>query len=67
MVPGGGLEPPLCCQNRILNPARLPISPSRHRLAAQHVLQVLGGRDYNNANRLRKHKLVIDPENFLLT
>ena len=29
MVPGGGIEPPLCFQNRILNPARLPVPPSR--------------------------------------
>ena len=29
VVPGAGLEPALCCQNRILNPARLPISPPR--------------------------------------
>ncbi len=29
MVPGEGLEPSLCCQNRILNPARLPIPPPR--------------------------------------
>ena len=29
MVAGGGLEPPLCCQNWILNPACLPIPPSR--------------------------------------
>ena len=32
MVPGAGLEPALCCQNRILNPARLPISPPRRYL-----------------------------------
>ena len=30
MVPKVGLEPTLCCQNRILSPARLPISPLRH-------------------------------------
>ena len=29
MVPEVGLEPTLCCQNGILNPARLPISPLR--------------------------------------
>jgi hypothetical protein len=29
LVAGGGLEPPLCCQNWILNPACLPIPPSR--------------------------------------
>ena len=29
LVPGGGIEPPLCCQNWILSPARLPIPPSR--------------------------------------
>ena len=26
-VPGAGIEPALCCQNWILNPARLPIPP----------------------------------------
>jgi hypothetical protein len=36
-------------------------------LAAQHVLQLLSGRDYNNAKRLRKHKLIIEPEKFSLT
>jgi hypothetical protein len=30
LVPEGGIEPPLCCQNWILNPARLPIPPLRH-------------------------------------
>ena len=30
LVPGGGIEPPLCHQNWILNPARLPVPPSRH-------------------------------------
>jgi S-adenosylmethionine:tRNA ribosyltransferase-isomerase len=29
LVPGGGIEPPLCYQNWILSPARLPIPPSR--------------------------------------
>ncbi len=32
MVPGGGIEPPLCYQNWILNPARLPVPPPRHRV-----------------------------------
>ena len=32
MVPEAGLEPALCCQNWILNPARLPISPLRQDL-----------------------------------
>ena len=32
MVPEVGLEPTLCCQNWILNPARLPISPLRQDL-----------------------------------
>src|SRR5436190_24309493 len=31
VVPGEGLEPTLCLQNRILSPARLPIPPSRRR------------------------------------
>ena len=31
LVPGEGLEPTLCFQNRILSPARLPIPPSRRR------------------------------------
>jgi len=29
MVPGEGIEPTLCRQNRILSPARLPVPPSR--------------------------------------
>ena len=32
MVPEAGLEPALCYQNWILNPARLPISPLRQDL-----------------------------------
>gem|GEM_PF-3584573 len=28
-VPGAGIEPALRCQNRILNPARLPVPPPR--------------------------------------
>ena len=31
-VPVEGLEPPLPCENRILNPTRLPIPPHRHYL-----------------------------------
>jgi hypothetical protein len=27
LVPGAGIEPALCCQNWILNPARLPVPP----------------------------------------
>jgi hypothetical protein len=29
VVPGEGIEPTLCRQNRILSPARLPVPPSR--------------------------------------
>jgi hypothetical protein len=29
MVPEEGIEPTLCCQNRILSPARLPVPPFR--------------------------------------
>jgi hypothetical protein len=29
-VPWVGIEPTLCCQNWILNPARLPVPPPRH-------------------------------------
>jgi hypothetical protein len=29
MVPGARIELALCCQNRILSPARLPVPPSR--------------------------------------
>ena len=29
MVPVEGIEPTLCCQNRILSPARLPVPPHR--------------------------------------
>ena len=39
MVPGEGIEPSLCFQNRILNPARLPVPPSRlDRTGAQYKL-----------------------------
>ena len=37
MVPEVGLEPTLCCQNWILNPARLPISPLRHAFQRRRV------------------------------
>ncbi len=37
MVPEVGLEPTLCCQNGILNPARLPISPLRQVCEAQSI------------------------------
>ena len=30
MVPGARIELALCYQNRILNPARLPVPPPRH-------------------------------------
>ena len=30
MVPGGRVELPLSCENRILSPARLPVPPSGH-------------------------------------
>ena len=33
MVPGGGVEPPRPCDRRILSPLRLPVPPSRQRLA----------------------------------
>jgi hypothetical protein len=29
LVPVEGIEPTLCCQNRILSPARLPVPPHR--------------------------------------
>ena len=32
IVPVKGLEPPLPCEKRILNPSRLPIPPHRHYL-----------------------------------
>ena len=32
MVPGERIELSLCFQNRILNPARLPVPPPRHAL-----------------------------------
>ena len=31
MVPGGRVELPLSCENRILSPARLPVPPSGHK------------------------------------
>ena len=37
-LPEGGLEPPLCRQNRILSPARLPVPPLRHGEAASIAL-----------------------------
>lgn len=40
-VPKGGIEPPLCCQNWILNPARLPVPPLRHQI---HILAIKNGR-----------------------
>jgi hypothetical protein len=38
MVPEAGLEPALCYQNWILNPARLPISPLRQELRAANYI-----------------------------
>ena len=29
-MPATGIEPVLCCHNRILSPARLPVPPRRH-------------------------------------
>ncbi len=29
ILPKGGFEPPLSCENRILSPARLPVPPLR--------------------------------------
>ena len=29
-MPATGIEPVLCCHNRILSPARLPVPPHRH-------------------------------------
>ena len=29
-MPVTGIEPVLCCHNRILSPARLPVPPLRH-------------------------------------
>ena len=57
MVPEVGLEPTLCCQNWILNPARLPISPLR---------QDLRGAKYIFADRPRPvfHLHVLFPDGF---
>ena len=30
LMPATGIEPVLCCHNRILSPARLPVPPRRH-------------------------------------
>ena len=38
LVPGGGIEPPLCHQNRILSPARLPVPPSRQGYAFNQLM-----------------------------
>jgi hypothetical protein len=35
IVPGAGIEPALRYQNRILNPARLPVPPPRQFLGVQ--------------------------------
>src|SRR3989304_4428518 len=35
LVPGGGIEPPWCHHRGILSPVRLPIPPSRPRLAIE--------------------------------
>ena len=43
-VPREGIEPSLCCQNWILNPARLPIPPP-------------GPEDFPLKNGLRKYTL----------
>ena len=42
MVPEEGIEPSLPCENRILNPARLPIPPLRHVLKRPSI--AFGGR-----------------------
>ena len=42
MVPEAGLEPALCYQNWILNPARLPISPLRQELRAANYIFFTG-------------------------
>ena len=54
MVPEAGLEPALCCQNGILNPACLPIPPLRHICSAHFIgnrvwltaVQALIGEDF---------------------
>ena len=42
MVPEAGLEPALCYQNWILNPARLPISPLRQDLRGAKYIYASG-------------------------
>ena len=40
VVPGEGIEPTLCYQNRILSPARLPVPPARPNWDADYRLFV---------------------------
>ncbi len=36
-VPGAGIEPVLCCQNWILNPARLPVPPPGQNIISSEI------------------------------
>ena len=48
MVPGEGIEPTLCRQNRILSPARLPVPPSRRREAIREsILEPVLAADFD--------------------
>ena len=52
VVPGEGIEPTLCCQNRILSPARLPVPPARPNWDADYRLFVGPKfRGYRSARR----------------
>ena len=52
VVAGEGLEPSLCCQNRILNPTRLPIPPPGQVVATLCRLHLLAeGRHASGAER----------------
>ena len=43
LMPKEGIEPSLCCQNGILNPARLPIPPLRQVVLSQILKRVTDG------------------------
>ena len=61
VVPGGGIEPPLCCQNWILSPARLPIPPSRLGLASGSYCDIEHLRDVKHNRNKAARPIVAVP------
>ena len=59
MVPEAGLEPALCCQNWILNPARLPISPLRQELQGAKYIFASGATPVFKSQYL---KFIVKPD-----